>query len=269
MAYPKVSVLCVTNRPGALAILRAGLEKQTYKNFNLVVVDGMCDRDPGSELSGSGINWQWFAEPEPKNKQITSVPFNLGQAYNYGITNCSGEYIFCLQDYIWIPANAIEKFVDRITLDADKKTVVIGVGHKAKYPESIEGMTPEMIAEKPTGISEIDDRLVDSNRDVQWVDSSKFELNYAMAPKQMFYDAGGLEESFDNTFYGADNTALGLKAEIMGYKFLIDKSNECIGYNQSLFPRPCDWEQRHNNKGNYNVWARTATTGSWTNYLSK
>lgn len=265
MASPKVSVLCVTNRPGSLAIIRDGLKKQTYKNFNLVIVDGLRDRDPGVDLSGSGLNWEWYSEPEPKNKQVTSVPFNLGQAYNFGITQCSGEYIFCLQDYIWIPANAIEKFVDRIILDPEKKTAVIGVGHKAKYPDSLDGD----FTKRPTGISEIDDRLVGDDRGTQWTNYSQFELNYAMCPRKMFYDAGGMEESFDNTFYGADNTALALKAEMMGYKFLIDKSNECIGYNQSIFSRPSDWEERHNNKGNYNSWARTAATGSWTKYLSE
>lgn len=264
MASPKVSVLMVTNRPGALAILHENLKKQSFKDFEVVIVDGAFE---GRE----GIEWSYpvkhIPEPAAKNPQLTSVPFNLGLAYNTGIKLCEGEYIFCLQDFIWIPANAIAKFLDRAEADPEKKTAVIGVGHKARYPESLEGMTLEMLVAKPTGISEIDDRLVGADRDIQWTNYSQFELNYALAPKQMFYDAGGLEESFDNTYYGADNTAIALKAEMVGYKFLIDKSNECIGYNQSLFPRPSDWEERHNNKGNYNSWARTITAGNWRRYL--
>lgn len=261
MASPKVSVLCVTNRQGSIDILFRNLRKQTFKDFEVVIVDGS---EKGHPIDEEEMAVKYFPEPKAKNPQLTSVPFNLGWAYNFGIRYCEGEFIFCLQDYIWIPANAIEKFLERIETDAEKKTCVIGVGHKAKYPETLDGD----FSTKPTGISEIDDRLVGSGRDIQWTDYSQFELNYAMVPKQMFYDAGGLEESFDNTYYGADNTALALKAEMMGYKFLIDKSNECIGYNQSLFPRPRDWEERHNNKGNYNVWAtRVINTGTWTKFL--
>jgi hypothetical protein len=232
--------------------------KQTFTDFEWVLVDALYDvRRAAVRRFVENVPLIHLPEPQKRAENV----WNLCAAYNEGIRRCSGEYILSYQDYIWLPGTGIEKLLDL----ADDRTAVIGVGHKAEKPDKAVNprglitIFEEPYSDRPKGISELDTRI-DGRQEVVETNYSFFELNYAIAPRRFYWDAGGLPEEFDKG-YGADNIGLSLKAHLMGYGFLLDKTNECVGFNQSLFPRPYDWERRHNNKGFFAEWAQRALAG--------
>ena len=240
---PKISVVYVTARRGGLDILRDNLKKQIFRNFELIVVDALAKERIGEATFFLGEICKpvhYFGEPPKEDGDVWA----LNKAYNEAFRHCSGELVVSIQDYIWIPADGLQKFWDRYQ---ETKDWVSGVGHKAVLPilNPIDNLRTFESLIKPEGISEMDTRI---DGDTSFVETnySFFELNYAALPLNDVKAIGGMDERYDKG-YSCDNVNLALRAFLHGAKFYLDKSNECIGYNQgATFPRPKDWEQRHN-----------------------
>lgn len=99
-----ISVIVPTNRPGGLDVLFDSLAQQTYKDFELIVVDalwGLRVDLVDDEAKPSGVHWTWPALSEKARHGC-----DLKQAYchsvNTGIANASGETIVLLCDYSWL-----------------------------------------------------------------------------------------------------------------------------------------------------------------------
>lgn len=246
IAKPKISVIYVTARPGGLDILRDNLKKQTFRNFELIVVDKIAP-----ERSGEGAFYlgelckevHYFGEPPMKDTDVWA----LNKAYNEAFRHCNGELIVSIQDYIWIPADGLQKFWNRYQ---ETKGWISGVGHKAlsPIPTPIDIIRTFDVVVVPEGVSESDTRI-DGKKDFVEMNYSFFELNYSAFPLKDIKKLGGMDERYDQG-YSCDNVNLALRAHLHGAKFYMDKDNECIGYNQeAVFPRPKDWEERHNKIG--------------------
>lgn len=228
---PAISLVFVTNRPGALEILHDNLRRQTFTNFELVIADDLADT---REYPLAPYKVTHF---KPRQKQYGDA-WNLNKAYNDALGKAQGLLLVFLQDYIWIPANGLERFWEVYQDYPD--ALVTGVGHKAQLPDTLP-VTPC----KPTGVSEMDERVYFGS-DFQEADYSYWELNWASCPRRIMPK---FEEDMDK-FYGGDNQVVALKASRSGHKIYVDRTNQCIGYNQALFGRPDDWEERHSNKEN-------------------
>lgn len=213
---PSISVVCVTNRPGAVDILKENMDRQTFRDFEVIIAD-----------DSRGWEHEVLKHFKPREKAPGDA-WNLNKAYNDALAIVDGELIVFLQDYIWIPANGLQRFWEMYKMFPND--LVTGVGHKAK--EGLEG------------ISEIDDRA-NGAPGVFESNYSYYELNWASCPTAI---APRFDEDMD-THYGGENVVFALKAQQKGAKIWVDRSNRCIGYNQSMFPRPTDWESRHCNKG--------------------
>lgn len=245
----KVTILNVTNKPGGMDVLRDNLDKQTYHDFELVIVDGLYDwrkKEVESYFSHSKYSVQHIKEPMKHHKDV----WTLNKSYNEGLRRASGELVISLQDYIWIKGTGIEQFVD-LYEEYGPEVAISGIGHKAEYPnraDDIEGKISiwnSIFVEVPTGISEADHRM-SQDKQVEDIPHSLFELNWAAFPLQGLKYIGGFDESYDQG-YSCDNFNLSFRLSLLGYKFLLDRSNECIGFNQKdIFPRPPSWEEKHN-----------------------
>lgn len=99
---PKVSVLTVSKRTGWEQIALDSLARQTFRDFEYVVVS----EDP---LEIPSI-------PAPPKTRRS----NLSASNNVGIKNCSGRYIVFYQDFIELPPDCLEKLVSL----ADRNTFV-------------------------------------------------------------------------------------------------------------------------------------------------
>ncbi len=216
MGKTKITVICVTNRKGALKILQDDLSRQTFRDFNVVVADELYGkRDVEDNLK----RWKKHFVPRPKNPGDV---WNLNKAYNDCLDAADGELLVFLQDFIWIPANGLEKFWDMYLLSPNQLTS--GVGHKARV-----GLK---------GISEIDSRVF-------YPEQGSWELNWAACPRAIM---PRFNEAMDE-FYGGENLYIQRAAKKAGHYVFVDNQNVCIGYSQGeCGGRPSDWETSHCNK---------------------
>jgi glycosyltransferase involved in cell wall biosynthesis len=215
---PKISVVCVTNRKGAYKFLLDQLNKQTFKDFELIVAD-----DSGLYPVVQHHNPKWF---QPRQKEVGDV-WNINKAYNDCLDKVEGELIVFLQDFIWIPANGLQRFWDDYQIYPE--ALITGVGHKA-----VNGII---------GISEVDDRMF-GEPGLHEGTFSHYELNWASCPTKL---APRFDEDMDKN-YGGENQVFAIKANADIY---IDRSNICVGYSQEeVGGRPADWEEKHFNKTN-------------------
>jgi len=237
-----VSILTVTNRMGGIDILKNNLRRQTLSDFEVVLVDEHYDKrkdEVAKYLQGFHVK---HIKPRPPAK---GDAWNLNKAYNDGFDACEGDIIVSLQDYIWMPPQGLERFLRFPSL-------VSGVGHKAKYPDTaydLEGKITIFEKEfngKPEGIAEYDERI--DGPQIEEVNFSFFELNYAAIPRKIIKEIGGMDEEADK-YYSGDNVQLGFRCAKNGHSIFLDRGNECIGfYHQQWFPRPEKWEEKHFNK---------------------
>jgi glycosyltransferase involved in cell wall biosynthesis len=209
----KISVVCVTNRKGAIPFLLEQLEKQTFRDFEAIIANDSDDE-------GGFI---------PRQKNEGDV-WNISKAYNDCLEKVNGELIVFLQDFIWIPANGLQRFWDMYQILPN--ALVTGVGHKYK---------PDLKT-----IVESDDRVA-GERGMIESDWTYYELNWASCPAEL---APKFDEDMD-THYGGENQIFALKS---GLDVWIDRLNECKGIEHT--DRPVEWEIRHSNKGflNEKIW---------------
>lgn len=226
----KLSVVYVTNRPGGMDILLDNLNRQTFKDFELILADELYkERKTEVELLFAKYPVKHF---KPREKQEGDV-WNLNKAYNDALDKVEGELVVFLQDYIWIPANGLERFWDIYELYPNAP--VTGCGHKAQKSNGIK---------RPAGISEVDDRVNGEKRLVE-SDWTYYELNWASCPTKYLVR---FDETMD-TYYGGENQVFALQVFKKCGIIYLDRLNECVGHPQDIFGRPEDWEEKHANKG--------------------
>jgi hypothetical protein len=88
-----ISLVCVTNRPGGLDVLEAGLLRQSDKNFELVLVDALHPYRGHMKFDPS-LSVKWLdgnASPDFQS--------NYMSAQNTGIEHASGETVLFICDY--------------------------------------------------------------------------------------------------------------------------------------------------------------------------
>lgn len=102
MTAPYLSVVVPTNRVGGIDIVMSGLRAQTFRDFELVVADGVPGRDVREHVQGSDFPIA-FAE----------VPDGLIRcAYckhvNAGLAAARGEVVLLISDYSQLPPGSLE-----------------------------------------------------------------------------------------------------------------------------------------------------------------
>ena len=82
-----------------------------------------------------------------------------------------------------------------------------------------------------------------------------WELNWGGAPLGAFYEIGGFPEEHDGQFYSCDNLTIAFCSQELGYRFYLDRTNECcLVENNDVFPKPSDWYERHGRLGPWDRW---------------
>ncbi len=206
-----ISVICVTNRKNSVPFLFDQLNKQTFKDFEVIVAD-------------DGDNPHIFAKQFIPRQKNDGQAWNLNKAYNDCIGKAEGELIVFLQDFIEISANGLQRFWDIYQLYPTN--LVTGCGHKYKNGK----------------IAETDDRCF-GDRKLVPSDWSYFELNWSSCPTKV---CPKFEEDMDK-FYGGENQIFALKA-LLEFKaeIWLDRENVCKGLVHE--DRAENWERQHVNK---------------------
>lgn len=240
---PQISIIYISNRYGGLDILRANLARQTFTDFEVIFVDGLYSKR-------KDIVADYFKDYNLKHIDDSHIPLErfyskLARLDNLAFKNCSGDLIVCLQDYIYIPYDALEKFMFVNNL-YENKALITGIGSQYKYPGANE------IANKEGLISIFEKDYTKKPENRFWQDPRdngqkmlrdaypvEWELNFASIPKNVIYDLGGMDEAYDSFGFAFDNTNIAERAKILGYKIVLDGSNECYGFDHDTWwPNP-------------------------------
>ena len=224
-----ISVITATNRPGGVDINYTSLRRQTHKDFEWVFCDTLYDKRHKALLEYTKNDSR--VKHYPQSKKDPKAKTWLAHAENEAISHAKGELIVMLQDYIHIEPTALEKFWYQY--NQDKKRMITGVGHQYGKPgkediTNINGMIT--LFKKPfEGMPEVivwqDPRIRQDQGSFYKCNPNDWEVNYACAPRKMFYDVGGFDEEYDFVGFAFDNCSVAQRAFMLGYDPYIDQTN--------------------------------------------
>jgi len=128
---PLISVIVPTLRVGGLDILFAGLEKQTFRDFELVLVDSLWKyrHDVVVEKSASYSFPITYVEPIDNPFPVNSYQ----RCVNSGLAHASGRIAYFTCDYSWLPPNCLEEH-SKFHASSDGNTAMLGVCHLLGLP---------------------------------------------------------------------------------------------------------------------------------------
>jgi len=234
----KVAVGIITKRKGGIDVIEASLLRQTYRDFVLFVIDEH-ERN------------YWWEKVHPEVVCIQppfkgNRPRNLARAYNLMAQYVDEADLFIsLQDYIWLPEDGIERFVECYKASGDKN-LYTGLTSISADPTvedifDIEGaysIFKEAWYKKPDEIAWHDARdsfygeigIDDTLRIIQIADPNHFEMNWAAIPVSLLRDGLTWDESYDEGI-ACENNKLALDA-IVKYDcgIVLDRDNHAISF---------------------------------------
>jgi len=218
-----LSVITCSNRPDKLKLAQDSLSKQTYKDFEWLVVS------PVDPKVG-----KWVKDP-PKGKNDL---YCLNKAVNAGIKASTGDLLVLLQDSIWIQPDALEKFA--FHFKTNPEAFVSGVGDQ--YDQLDDNG-------KPCHKVWLDPRKRSDMGSYYECLPQDWETNFCSLPRKAIYDVGGWDEEMD-IYYAWDNVAVAIRLVQFGYKPYLDQTNESFTLKHG---RSADWDE--------NVWSNHDIAG--------
>lgn len=220
-----VSVITVTIRPGFWRIMAENLAKQTYQNFEWVIVDDYKDdRTKTAEKYAAEYGLKIRYLRGDKVLGTYKRRNGLARANNKGWQNAKGELLVYLQDFILIPENGIEKLVNLYNHHPNALLAPVDEYYYSVDPDR------KNLEDWYHGQKDIITKFSWRNVRVQNVGLSKsdnpmdFEMNYGAIPRRIVKELNGWWEFFDEGL-GYDNTEIAYRALERGYYILIDDTN--------------------------------------------
>lgn len=222
---PKVSIITPTIRTGFWNIMADNLSKQTYKNFEWIIVDDYKqsrDETAKKYITKYNLDIKYIRGDKSLGKYDRRL--GLVRANNQAWKLSTGELLIWLQDFILIDETAVERLVDLYRHNPNTIFAPVDIYYHTKIKPNknnledwFDGQTNIVgnkdwtnIRVKYQGI-----RPTENNFD--------FETNFGAIPKSIVEELNGFWEFFDD-FLGYDNSEFSLRALKMGYKLLIDDS---------------------------------------------
>lgn len=222
----KLSVYTPTIRRGWWNIMSSNLSKQSYKNFEWIIVDDYPeDRSKIAKEYAEKYNLNIvYLRGKPRKLKRT---YALCNANNTALEHATGEVLVFLQDFILIPEDGLEQ---------------IAVLYK-KNPDCIQALPDMYFAPKMEPEKEKEDWFMGStdvvgqfirknirlqNQGLRWTSNPMdYEQNYGAIPVKIARELGGWYEFFDEGL-GWDNTEIAWRAMRRGYKIILDENNVAI-----------------------------------------
>jgi hypothetical protein len=234
----KLTVYTPTIRRGFWNIMADNLSKQTYKNFEWVIVDDYPrDRSDTAQEYASKYKLDIkYLRGKPRKVKRT---YGLCNANNTVMENATGEVLVFLQDFILIPLDGLEQIATLYRKHPDCLQALPDAYYAPKIKPDKEkedwfnGNT-DVIGEfirKNIRIQNLGLRFSDNPMD--------FEQNYGAIPIKIARELGGWHEWLDEGL-GWDNTDMAWRSLQSGYKILIDETNiaVCIDHWKTLEGTP-------------------------------
>lgn len=107
----KISVAFMTKRPGGMDVAKYGLLRQTFKDYELLLVDELYEKRHDaveSYFQGSGIDLVHINASKEGHPKWTLWDWTVGRSRNLALAYASGELLMILDDYCVYSPTALE-----------------------------------------------------------------------------------------------------------------------------------------------------------------
>lgn len=229
-----VTVIYTTARYGGINILRDSMRRQTVQPKQIIICDALCD-ERHAEVANFMYDMPVLHLPDPPKRP--GDYWSLNKAWNRALATIDPDtcdIVAILQDYIWLPNDAIEKFVRRFDDEGDD-IAISGVGNQYALDQTEVG--PIDLQDKlsiwkhympPCGDMTFKDPRLEKRgfficNPVEW------EASWACFPTRSAYAIGGFDEDFD-AGWGYDNVNFAERLQLSGCQIFVDGFNEVRGY---------------------------------------
>jgi hypothetical protein len=222
----KVTVYSPTIRKGWWNLMADNLNKQSYKNFEWLIVDDFPeDRSAVAKEYATKYNLdiRYFRGKERKVKRT----YSLANANNTALEHAKGEVLLFLQDFILPPLDGIEQVV---ALYKRNPTALQGL------PDMYFSVKNAVSLDKEDwfdGKTDVVDKFIRQNVRIANLGLRKtencrdYEQNYGAIPVKVARELGGWWEFYDESL-GYDNTDIAYRALKSGHEIIIDETNVAI-----------------------------------------
>lgn len=222
----KLSLYIPTIRKGWWNIMCDNMSKQTYKNFEVIVVDDYPE-------DRSAIAKEYADKYKLDIKYLRGKPrkvkrtYGLCNANNTALDACTGEVMVFLQDFILMPLDGLEQIA---TLYRREPNALQGLPDMYFYSKYEPDTTKEDWFDGKTDVmgQYIRQNVRIANLGLRPTSSPMdYEQNYGAIPVKIARELGGWWEFYDFGL-GFDNTSIGYRALKAGYKIIIDETNVAV-----------------------------------------
>lgn len=221
----KITVISPSNRVDGLKLVCKALEKQTFKDFEWIVMTPFHN----CWIQTKGLDTRLFSDPKKKEGDV----WTLNKAMNAAIECAQGDLIISWQDYTYAKPDTLERFWYHY--QDEPKTLVTAVGNK--YDD-----------ETWSVINWADPRERADYGSYYPCFFNDIEFNLCSIPKKALFAVGGYDEYLD-AYFGLDGYSMADRLNILGgWDFKIDQSIKSYSIPHG---RPPDWDSRNAMNGPY------------------
>lgn len=222
----KVTIYTPTIRKGFWNIMGDNLNKQTYKNFEWVIIDDYPeDRLKTAKEYAKKYNLDIvYLRGKKRAKKRT---YGLCNANNTALQHAKGEIMVFLQDFVLMPIDGIEQIV---TLYKRNPTALQALPDMYFYSKQEPDTSKE---DWFNGETDVVGNFIRQNIRIQNMGLRKtenpmdYEQNYGAIPVKVAKRLGGWWEFFDEGL-GWDNTEIAWRAQQLGYEIILDETNVAV-----------------------------------------
>lgn len=230
----KISIITPTNRRGWWNIMADNLSKQSYKNFEWIIVDDY--KDNRSKIALEYANkYNLDIKYVRGKKRAVKRTYGLVNANNTGFENSTGDLIVLLQDFILISPTSIEELVAIHRKNPNCLIAPVDMYFEPKIKPDTES------EDWFNGELDVKGKFMRKNariqnKEIRYSENPyEFEQNFGAIPRNVLEALGGWYEFFDEGL-GFDNTDIAYRALTSGYGLIIDETNvaTCIDHWKTL-----------------------------------
>jgi hypothetical protein len=255
----KVLVFVPTIHYGGLDMLFSSLERQTYP-YTLCMADELANQRIDVYAEHGFDDNTIFVDCFKQEGNVRA----LAQAYNNAAevaVDFNFDLMVSLQDYIWIPDNGIEMFVeDHRNFENCLITGLVSLSDAPSdqaigNPYGMYSIFNEPLVSKPSGISWEDPRgstLYKDAPDISACTAEHWEANWAAIPVNILKEGMRWDLSYDHGV-AYENMDFAKRCELeLGTAVILDKRNHAVGIpHREIWPEEEELLERYTNRWSY------------------
>jgi hypothetical protein len=174
-------------------------------------------------------DFEWLVEIGLRNRGCS-----LSKDFNKMLKRARGDIIVILQDCMVIPIDSLQRIA---ALDHEKKAYTYPVAKGGKF---------DWRKYRTTALGPDKAKLT----------ANQWEIDFASAPRSLFYDVGGFDERFDEG-WSWENVEIGWRATFSGYEFYVSQEAEALAVDHDkLLEHPWRNKRPNNDQKANETWRR-------------